>query len=124
MAVIHSAAESNMLRKDEIIQNQPSELIKTGIEIFKLNNKASEQKVISSSTPDELSLSIRAALDSQAGEAGNISLNEKIAMCSSMIGYCHYLEAASSSIGFPQDEIQDITRVRNRIEKRLKDYSP
>ena len=89
-----------------------------------MNNNASEQQVIGACTPDELSLSMRVTLDSQAGANGNISLNEKIAMCSSMIGYCHYLEAASGSIDLPQDEIQDISRIRNRIEERLKDYTP
>jgi len=53
----------------------------------------------------------------------NNSLNQKIAMCSSMIGYCHYLEAAGGEINLPLDGISDIRRVRGLVEKRLNEYS-
>ena len=44
-------------------------------------------------------------------------------MCSSMIGYCHYLEAAGGEIALPLDGISDIRRVRGLVEKRLNEYS-
>lgn len=69
------------------------------MEIFRINTKKADRQVIINEMPDELSLSMRATqIDSQANTG--ISLNEKITMCSSMIGYCHYLEAASGQIGF------------------------
>ena len=52
-----------------------------------------------------------------------IALNEKISMCSSMIGYCHYLEAASRAMGFPSSDVDDIRRFRNRVESRLHEHS-
>ena len=52
----------------------------------------------------------------------NVSLNDQIALCSSMIGYFHFCEAASGAIGFPSAEIEEITRFRLRIEKRLGQY--
>ena len=44
-------------------------------------------------------------------------------MCSSMIGYCHYLEAAGGEIALPLDGISDIKRVRGLVEQRLNEYS-
>ena len=58
-------------------------------------------------------------VDTESG----IALNEKISMCSSMIGYCHYLEAASRAMGFPSSDVDDIRRFRNRVESRLHEHS-
>ena len=77
------------------------------MELFKINCCDQRQSV-----SDSLSMSMA---DTSKGPQ-NLSLNEKIAMCSSMIGYCHYLEAASGAIGFPEGDISDINNVRTRIE--------
>ena len=64
---------------------------------------------------------------SSAGNADDtetgVALNEKISMCSSMIGYCHYLEAASRAMGFPSGDVDDIKRFRGRVESRLHEHS-
>ena len=43
-------------------------------------------------------------------------------MCSSMIGYCHYIEQTSIAIGFPQSDVEQITEARSRIEQRLNEF--
>jgi len=40
------------------------------------------------------------------GAAGGLSLNEKIAMCSNMIGCCHYLEQTSSALNFLNADVE------------------
>lgn len=44
-------------------------------------------------------------------------------MCSSMIGYCHYLEATGGEIDLPEDGVADIRRVRGLVEQRLNEIS-
>lgn len=67
-------------------------------------------------TFDSLSISL-------ADADGVACRNQKIAMCSSMIGYCHFLEATGGEIELPESGISNIRRVRGLVEKRLNEIS-
>ena len=42
----------------------------------------------------------------RSGPGANLSLNDKIAMFSSMIGCCHYLEQTSNALGFAISDVE------------------
>ena len=90
-----------------------NELPRLGLELLKINTYSGGNN---DDDRDSLSMSVGAV---GADNRQNVSLNDQIALCSSMIGYFHFCEAASGAIGFPQTEIEEITRFRLRIEKRL-----
>ena len=111
-------------------------LQRLGVELFQMNRPqlhdhnstlASPRQAMAPASGQELVGSHDSLSMSVGGPASGLGLamqlSDKFAMCSSMIGYCHYLEAASGAIGFPSSDIEEITRVRKRIEARLTDYS-
>ena len=91
-----------------------NELPRLGLELLKINTYSG-----GNNDDDRDSLSMSVGVVGGADSRQNVSLNDQIALCSSMIGYFHFCEAASGAIGFPQTEIEEITRFRLRIEKRL-----
>ena len=102
----------------KLVQQQVlNELPKLGLELLKINTYSGGGN---DEDHDSLSMSV-GAIGTENRQ--NVSLNDQIALCSSMIGYFHFCEAASGAIGFPPTEIEEITRFRLRIEKRLGQYS-
>lgn len=94
-----------------------NEFHQLGVELFKLNANSSN------AASDSLSLTpLMTSTSAEKTCTNGLSLNDKIVMCSSMIGYCHYIEQTSNAIGFPPSEIEPIMRARTLIEQRLNEF--